>query len=102
MRRRLAPDRPILHIMTTNHGHYLERSLITITATEFKSRCLALMDEVARRGTVVVVTKRGRPVAELRRVKGRRARTLIGLHRGRIQIRGDILAPVDARWQALE
>jgi antitoxin (DNA-binding transcriptional repressor) of toxin-antitoxin stability system len=60
------------------------------------------MDEVARRGTVVVVTKRGRPIAELRPMKGQRAKSIIGLHRGRIQIRGDILAPVDARWKTLE
>ncbi len=76
--------------------------MITIMATEFKSRCLALMDEVARRGTVVVVTKRGKPVAELRPVTGQRARSIIGLHRGRIRIRGDVLAPVNARWQTLE
>jgi prevent-host-death family protein len=85
-----------------NHGQCLETPLISIIATEFKSRCLALMDEVARRGTVVVVTKRGRPIAELRPMKGQRAKSIIGLHRGRIQIRGDILAPVDARWKTLE
>lgn len=38
----------------------------TVKATEFKARCLALMDEVARTGEPLLVTKRGRPVAELR------------------------------------
>ncbi len=36
-----------------------------IKASEFKARCLALLDEVARSRTSVVVTKRGRPVARL-------------------------------------
>ncbi len=34
-----------------------------ITATEFKSKCLALLDEVDRNGGAITVTKRGRPVA---------------------------------------
>lgn len=38
----------------------------TIKASEFKARCLALMDEVARTGKAVLVTKNGKPVAELR------------------------------------
>ena len=76
--------------------------MATIRATEFKSRCLSLMDEVARRGTVVVITKRGKPVAELRPVKAGRARSIIGLHRGRIRIRGDIIAPLGEPWNALE
>ncbi|HZI97452.1 MAG TPA: type II toxin-antitoxin system Phd/YefM family antitoxin [Actinomycetales bacterium] len=36
-----------------------------IQASIFKARCLALIDEVARSRTSIVVTKRGRPVARL-------------------------------------
>jgi len=36
-----------------------------IPAGEFKARCLALLDEVANKGRVLVVTKRGRPVARI-------------------------------------
>jgi prevent-host-death family protein len=36
-----------------------------IKASEFKAKCLALMDEVARTGNPVVITKNGKPVAEL-------------------------------------
>jgi prevent-host-death family protein len=36
-----------------------------ITATQFKARCLRLLDEVAETGEPVVITKRGRPVARL-------------------------------------
>lgn len=37
----------------------------TISATQFKARCLSLLDEVAESGEEIVVTKRGRPVARL-------------------------------------
>ena len=36
-----------------------------IRASEFKAKCLALLDEVAETRREVVVTKRGRPVAKL-------------------------------------
>lgn len=36
-----------------------------ITATEFKARCLRLLDEVANTGETLVVTKRGRPVVRV-------------------------------------
>ncbi len=75
----------------------------TIQASKFKARCLALMDEVARTGEPVLVTKNGRPVAELRPHRGPRARSLIGLHRGRIAIRGDIVSPTGTQlWDALK
>ncbi|HEY4921857.1 MAG TPA: type II toxin-antitoxin system Phd/YefM family antitoxin [Xanthobacteraceae bacterium] len=47
-----------------------------IKASEFKARCLALMDEVARTGEAIVITKNGKPIAELvpHRARARRAR----------------------------
>ena len=74
----------------------------TIQASEFKARCLALMDDVARTGEVLVVTKNGRPVAELRPYRGVRTASPIGLHRG-VRILGDVIEPVDDQgWEALE
>jgi len=36
-----------------------------VQASTFKARCLALLDEVARSRTTVLVTKHGKPVARL-------------------------------------
>jgi antitoxin (DNA-binding transcriptional repressor) of toxin-antitoxin stability system len=45
-------------------------SELTISATAFKAQCLALMDDVQRgRLKRVIVTKRGKPVAELGEMK---------------------------------
>lgn len=77
--------------------------MLTLQASEFKAKCLALMDQVARTGQTVLITKNGRPVAELRAHRAPRAKSLIGLHKGRIAIRGDIVAPVGARlWEAIK
>ena len=34
-------------------------------ASEFKAKCLGLMDEVAEHGGEIVITKNGKPVAKL-------------------------------------
>lgn len=37
----------------------------TINATEFKAKCLQLLDEVQRTGEDLVISKRGKPVARV-------------------------------------
>ena len=41
------------------------RSVRSISATQFKARCLSLLDEVAASGETLIVTKHGKPVAKL-------------------------------------
>ena len=75
----------------------------TIQASEFKAKCLALMDRVARTGETILVTKNGKPVAELRPHRPPRAKSLIGLHKGQIDVRGDIVSPIASRlWEAMK
>ena len=74
----------------------------TIQASEFKAKCLALMDKVASTGEVWVVTKNGRPIAELRPYSGGRAGSPFGLHQA-LQIIGDITSPLEGEtWKVLE
>jgi prevent-host-death family protein len=73
----------------------------TIQASEFKAKCLALMDQVARTGETIVVTKNGKPIAELRPHRPARAKSLIGLHKGGVEIHGDIVSPIaSGLWEA--
>jgi len=73
----------------------------TIKASEFKAKCLALMDEVARTGETVVITKNGEPVADLvpHRVK---KRSPFGVWKGQVEITGDIMSPIDVEWDAMK
>ncbi len=74
-----------------------------IEASEFKAKCLALMDEVARTGETIVITKNGKPIAELHPHRKPRAKSLIGLHKGQGKIKGDIISPIGAElWNALK
>jgi len=71
----------------------------TIKASEFKAKCLKLMDEVAETGEAIVVTKNGKPVSRL--VPYRlRPESLFGALKGSVDIRGDIVAPIDVEWEA--
>lgn len=72
----------------------------TIQASEFKAKCLALMDQVASSGEGILITKNGKPVAELRPYAGSRPKSPFGLHKGMIEIKGDIISPIDVEWEA--
>ena len=72
----------------------------TIKASEFKARCLKIMEEVAATGEHVVITKHGVPITELIPAR-HRPETLFGALRGSLSIRADIIAPADVQWDAL-
>jgi prevent-host-death family protein len=72
-----------------------------IKASEFKAKCLAVLDEVERTRQPVVITKRGKPVAELVPHKASK-RDLLGIWKGKMKIKGDIISPIDVEWEALK
>ena len=73
----------------------------TIKASEFKAKCLKLMDEVAESGEEIVITKNGRPVSRLTCPTAIGPRVWFGIDRGhRIEILGDIIEPIDVEWEA--
>jgi prevent-host-death family protein len=68
-----------------------------ITATQFKARCLRLLDEVAESGETLVVTKRGRPVV---RVEPSRPRQDL---RGSVRLLvspEEFVKPLEIAWDA--
>ncbi len=76
-----------------------ESQVRTISASEFKAKCLGLMDEVAETGEEIVITKRGNPVARL--VPSReRFKAPFGFYKDRMEILGDIISPIDdMEWE---
>jgi prevent-host-death family protein len=68
-----------------------------MSASQFKARCLAVLDEVASTGNAVVVTKRGKPVARV--VPAEAPPSL----RGSVRIlvsEEEFIAPLDLEWDA--
>jgi prevent-host-death family protein len=75
-----------------------------IAISEFKAKCLAILEEVRKTGKPIRVTRHGKPVAEVvpaTTVIDRAA--LMGSMRDSIQILGDIISPAsdEDEWEAL-
>ena len=60
-----------------------------MAAAQFKSKCLAVMDEVAQSGRPVVVTKHGKPVVQIVRAESNED-DIFGFLAGKGRIVGDI------------
>jgi prevent-host-death family protein len=73
---------------------------VDVSAAQFKAQCLKLMDQVERTRKPIVITKHGRPVAQLAPVPGE-TRSLFGYMKGTVRIEGNIVAPIDTDWSVL-
>lgn len=71
-----------------------------IPAAQFKAECLKLMDEVEKTRRPIVITKHGRPVAQLAPVPADTG-SLFGYMRETMRLRGDVMAPLDFEWSTL-
>lgn len=74
---------------------------ITIPAGEFKSKCLKLLDEVAEKRQPLIITKYGKPVAQVVPIPAKQ-RDIVGSMKGSVTILGDIIAPLDVEWDAMK
>ena len=72
----------------------------TIAAGEFKAKCLKLLDEVAEKRGTLVITKHGKPVAQLTPIPAQEE--LFGSMRGSVLWEGDIISPIDVEWEAMK
>ena len=75
----------------------------TINASDFKARCLAILDRVSATGERVVILKRGRPVAELWPASRARAEYPQLELQGTVTVVGDIIGPAvpEDHWESL-
>lgn len=89
--------------VTMSNVHGSLNVMRTIAAGEFKQRCLRLLDEVGASGEPIVITKRGRAVAQLAPVASGRHEDWRGAMSGQGEITGDLVAPATGPndWDAL-
>ena len=66
-------------------------SIQVVTATEFKAKCLSLLEQVNRTGNSITVTKRGRPIATLGPAPRRLWRSSEGMWADKISIPDEVL-----------
>jgi prevent-host-death family protein len=86
--------------MAIKYGHIFGGIMKTIAAAEFKARCLAVLEEVRQTRRSLVVTRHGRPVAEISpyvAAEGERENPL----KDSIEYQSDIVSPVGVNWDAV-
>jgi prevent-host-death family protein len=69
----------------------------TVSASQFKAKCLAMLDEVAATGEEIVVTKRGRAVARVS--AAREPESLRGSVTFHVSDE-ELIEPLDIEWNA--
>lgn len=71
--------------------------------SEFKAKCLAVLEEVRQSGEPVLVTKRGRAVAQVCVPPASDFASWMGSWEGRGRVLGDIVAPAvpAEEWESL-
>lgn len=73
----------------------------TMKASECKAKFLGVLDDVASKHERVIVTKNGKPVAEIVPFVERR-KSIRGALKGSVTILGDLDEPLDVEWEALK
>ncbi len=82
--------------MVSDHGNlrWMQKAE-TISVSRFKATCLGVLEKVRKTGRPVVVTKFGKPIAEVVPLRGTRKRSeWLGCRKGTFKIVGDIVGPV--------
>ena len=74
--------------------------MTSVPAGEFKAKCLQLLDEVAASREPLVITKFGKPVAQL--IPMPPTAKLRGAMEGTVLFEHDIIAPLENEWEAAQ
>jgi len=86
--------------MKSSQRHPSHGSDETVPVSEFKARCLEILERLRQRGQELVVTKRGEPIARVVPIRPE-ARPLRGMLSGHIEFLGDIVhADFGKDWEA--
>jgi prevent-host-death family protein len=74
-----------------------------IAISEFKAKCLAIVEEVQKTKVPVRITKFGKPVAELGPLSPKPPKDWFGFMKGKMEIVGDIMSPASdpEDWEVL-
>jgi prevent-host-death family protein len=72
----------------------------TLSVSQFKTTCLSVLDQVSRQKKKVLITKRGKPIAEIIPVAGPGEKISL---KDTVTFMGDIISPVAVEdWEALQ
>jgi len=72
----------------------------TLSASQFKATCLSVLEKVSREKRKFLITKRGKPIAELVPVENQKKQVPL---KDTVTFVGDIVSPVaEEEWEVLK
>ena len=73
---------------------------ITIAISQFKSHCLEILDKLQNNQEIIIITKRDKPIAKVEAIMTKPNLSLFGILKNKAEIKGDILEPINEKWDA--
>jgi prevent-host-death family protein len=84
------------------------KPLKSITVIEFKGRCSELIEQVRRTRQPLLITHKGKPLAQIlpytsRKMRGKKAQRVEPSNplKGSILYQGDLVSPIDVEWDVM-
>jgi prevent-host-death family protein len=71
----------------------------TIPISEFKAHCLEIIKKLQADRRPIIITKRSKPIAKVLPLDNQKV-SLLGMLKGKAEIKGDIIAPINEKWDA--
>jgi prevent-host-death family protein len=72
---------------------------IKVAISQFKAHCLEIIEKLQTDHQPVIITKRDKPVAKVVPLDNQKT-LLFGMLKHKATIKGDLIAPIDAKWDA--
>jgi antitoxin (DNA-binding transcriptional repressor) of toxin-antitoxin stability system len=78
-----------------------EINMTTISISEFKTKCLSVLQELNNTNETLIITKHGKPFAEVRPC-AKDLESTLKKFRGSVVQEGDLINPIDEEWEATQ
>ena len=70
-----------------------------IAISQFKAHCLEIIESLQSDHQPIIITKRDKPIAKVMPLENEKI-SLFGMFRSRGKINGDIISPIEEKWNA--
>lgn len=73
----------------------------TVSLSEFEANCHWFLEQIQNTNNALILLKNDKPFAQILPYPVSQ-KSLFGLYKNQIEIKGDILSPVETEWDALK
>lgn len=73
----------------------------TVSLSEFEANCHWFLEQVQNTNNTLILLKNNKPIAQILPYQTSQ-KSLFGLYKDQIEIKGDILSPIETEWNVLK